>query len=40
MHSDLKTMDPIWSTVYRSQNYGYMVYDTLFAMAEDAKIYP
>ncbi|MEM7257910.1 MAG: ABC transporter substrate-binding protein, partial [Pseudomonadota bacterium] len=32
MHSDLKIVDPIWTTAYMSRNYGYMVYDTLFAM--------
>ncbi len=36
MHSDLKIVDPIWTTAYMSRNYGYMVYDTLFAM--DAKL--
>jgi len=32
MHSDLKIVDPIWTTAYMSRNYGYMVYDTLFAL--------
>ena len=32
MHSDLKIVDPIWTTAYMSRNYGYMVYDTLFAI--------
>ncbi|MED5367397.1 MAG: hypothetical protein VYA68_13645 [Pseudomonadota bacterium] len=40
MHSDLKIVDPIWTTAYMSRNYGYMVYDTLFAMDEDTKIHP
>lgn len=35
MQSDLKILDPIWTTAYIVRNYGYMVYDTLFAM--DAK---
>ena len=35
MHSDLKIVDPIWTTAYIVRNHGYMVYDTLFAM--DAK---
>jgi peptide/nickel transport system substrate-binding protein len=34
MHSDLKIVDPIWTTAYISRNHGYMVYDTLFAMNE------
>src|SRR5215471_1838156 len=32
MHSDLKILDPIWTTAYISRNHGYMIYDTLFAM--------
>jgi peptide/nickel transport system substrate-binding protein len=32
MHSDLKIVDPIWTTAYISRNHGYMVYDSLFAM--------
>ena len=35
MHSDLKILDPIWTTAYIVRNHGYMIYDTLFAM--DAK---
>ncbi len=31
MHSDLKILDPIWTTAYIVRNHGYMVYDTLFA---------
>jgi peptide/nickel transport system substrate-binding protein len=40
MHSDLKIVDPIWTTAYMSRNYGYMVYDTLFAMDEKLNILP
>ena len=40
MHSDLKIVDPIWTTAYMSRNYGYMVYDTLFAMNEQLEIKP
>jgi len=40
MHSDLKIVDPIWTTAYMSRNYGYMVYDTLFAMDENLDIKP
>ena len=30
MHSDLKILDPIWTTAYIVRNHGYMIYDTLF----------
>ena len=40
MHSDLKIVDPIWTTAYMSRNYGYMVYDTLFAMDADLNVQP
>ncbi len=40
MHSDLKIVDPIWTTAYISRNYGYMVYDTLFAMDANNEIKP
>ena len=36
MHSDVKIIDPIWSGAYITRNYGYMLYDTLFAV--DAKL--
>jgi peptide/nickel transport system substrate-binding protein len=32
MHSDLKILDPVWTTAYITRNHGYMIYDTLFAM--------
>jgi peptide/nickel transport system substrate-binding protein len=40
MHSDVKIVDPIWTTAYISRNHGYMVYDTLFAMDEKGEIQP
>ncbi len=40
MHSDLKIVDPIWTTAYMSRNYGYMVYDTLFGMNSKGEIKP
>jgi peptide/nickel transport system substrate-binding protein len=40
MHSDVKIVDPIWTTAYISRNYGYMVYDTLFAMDDKGAIQP
>ena len=38
MHSDLKIIDPVWTTAYIVRNHGYMIYDTLFAF--DAKLEP
>ena len=40
IHSDLITVDPIWTTAYVSRNYGYTVYDTSFATGEDTKNHP
>ncbi len=40
MHSDLKILDPIWTTAYIIRNHGYMIYDTLFAMDEKGEIKP
>jgi peptide/nickel transport system substrate-binding protein len=31
-HADLTILDPYWTGVYITRNFGYMVYDTLFAM--------
>jgi peptide/nickel transport system substrate-binding protein len=39
-HSDLKIVDPIWTTAYISRNHGYMIYDTLFALDADGKVQP
>ena len=36
--SDLRVLDPIWTTAYVSRNHGYMVFDTLFAL--DSKFSP
>ena len=38
MHSDLKIVDPIWTTAYIVRNHGYLIYDTLFAL--DSKLEP
>lgn len=40
MHSDLKIVDPIWTTAYITRNHGYMIYDTLFAMDANGEIQP
>ena len=34
MNSDLKILDPIWTTAYVQRGFGYMVWDTLFALDE------
>ena len=39
-HADLKVLDPIWTTAYITRNYGYMVYDTLFATDASLQIKP
>jgi peptide/nickel transport system substrate-binding protein len=38
MHSDLKIIDPIWTTALISADHGYLIYDTLFAL--DGKLEP
>ena len=40
MHSDVKILDPIWTTAYIQRNFGYMVWDTLFAMDEKFAVKP
>jgi peptide/nickel transport system substrate-binding protein len=30
-HSDLKVLDPIWTSAFITRNHGYMIYDVLFA---------
>ena len=40
MHSDLKIVDPIWTTAYIVRNHGYMIYDTLFSMDAKGEIKP
>lgn len=38
--ADLRSLDPIWTTAYITRNFGYMVYDTLFALDKDLKPQP
>ena len=38
MHSDLKIIDPVWTTAYIVRNHGFLIYDQLFAL--DAKLDP
>ena len=40
LHSDLKIIDPVWTTALISTHHGYMVYDTLFAMDKDLVAQP
>jgi peptide/nickel transport system substrate-binding protein len=40
MNSDLKILDPIWTTAYVVRNHGYMIYDTLFATDANGEIKP
>jgi peptide/nickel transport system substrate-binding protein len=40
MHSDIKIFDPVWTTAFIVRNYGYMVYDTLFALDGNLKVQP
>ena len=40
MHSDLKILDPIWTTAYIVRNHGYMIYDMLLAQDEKGEIKP
>jgi len=39
-HSDLKILDPVWTTAYIVRNHGYMIYDTLFATDGNLEIKP
>ena len=39
-HSDLKIIDPIWTTAYIVRNHGYMIYDTLFALDGNLEVKP
>jgi peptide/nickel transport system substrate-binding protein len=40
MHSDLRVIDPLFTTAYISRDHGYMVYDTLLALDENFKVQP
>ena len=39
-HSDLKVLDPIWTTAYIARNHGYMIYDVLFATDANGEVRP
>ena len=38
MNSDLKILDPIWTTAYVQRGFGYMVWDTLFALDDKLQV--
>jgi peptide/nickel transport system substrate-binding protein len=38
--SDLRVLDPIWTTAYVTRNHGYMIFDTLFAIDDKFKPHP
>ena len=40
MHSDVKIVDPVWTTAYIVRNHGYMVYDTLLSVDDRLSIKP
>ncbi|MHC2377461.1 ABC-type transport system substrate-binding protein [Bradyrhizobium liaoningense] len=40
MHSDLRVLDPIYTSAYISRDHGYMIFDTLIATDSNFKIQP
>jgi peptide/nickel transport system substrate-binding protein len=40
LHSDLKVIDPVWTTALITTHHSYMVYDTLFALDEKLQVQP
>jgi peptide/nickel transport system substrate-binding protein len=40
MHSDLKIIDPIWTSALITTHHGNMIYDTLFALDEKLQVKP
>ncbi len=40
MNSDLKILDPIWTTAYVQRGFGYMVWDTLFSVDDKFAVKP
>src|ERR1043165_8513239 len=39
-HADIKILDPVWTTALITRNFGYMVFDVLFAKDSALKIQP
>ena len=40
MHSDLKVIDPVWTSALITTHHGFMIYDQLFALDEKLAIKP
>ena len=40
LHSDLKIIDPVWTTALISTHHGMMIYDTLFALDRNLQVQP
>jgi len=40
MHSDLRVIDPLFTTAYITRDHGYMIYDTLLATDSNFKVQP
>jgi peptide/nickel transport system substrate-binding protein len=40
MGSDIKILDPIWTTAYAQRDFGYMVWDVLFALDDKLQVKP
>jgi peptide/nickel transport system substrate-binding protein len=40
MSSDVKVTDPVWSGAYIARDFGYMIYDTLFAIDANLQVKP
>jgi len=40
LHSDLKIIDPVWTTALITQHHGYLIYDTLFALDDKLQVKP
>ncbi len=40
LHSDLKIVDPVWTTALISTHHGMMIYDTLFALDRNLQVKP
>jgi peptide/nickel transport system substrate-binding protein len=40
LHSDLKIIDPVWTTALITTHHGMMIYDTLFSLDEKLRVQP
>jgi peptide/nickel transport system substrate-binding protein len=38
--SDLRVLDPVWTTAYVTRNHDYMIFDTLFAIDDKFRPHP